>query len=138
MMKFNNSRAGRVFKVVALGGMLLGATAAHADIKLTPVERTGSASGPAEELQPMADAAPVKAAKPAKPAKAKKVAAAKPCKKKKGGGGVLGFIKKTGLAGMLVDQAVGGGMGGYAANQVTSVAVDEAAKAEESGGSTKC
>ncbi len=54
---------------------------------------------------------------------------AKPCKKKKRGG-LLGAIKNTGLASVLTNSAVGGGLGGYAAGQVASVAVDEGAKAE--------
>lgn len=110
-------------KALAVIAALSAASVASAQVTLTPIERTGTASGPLVE-----DEAP--AAKP------KKVAKAKPCKKKGGGlGGLLSAVKKTGLAGTLTNQAVGGGMGGYAAGRVADVAVDEGAKAEQQGAS---
>jgi len=100
-------------KVALLGATLTAAGVAQAQIKLTPVEREGAASGPYVE----------------KAKKTKTAKAAKPCKKK--GGGLFGAIKKTGLAGMLANHAVGGGVGGLVAGEGAKVAVDEAAQAEE-------
>lgn len=93
------------------------ASAAQAQVTLTPLQRTGAASGPFTEQ-----------------ATAKR---AKPCKKKRGG--LLGAIKKTGLAGVLSNHAAGGGLGGYTASQVANVAVEEGAKAEqEAAASSGC
>ena len=86
------------------------AKAAPTPVAPTAVERTDTAPSPDKQA---AAAIPVDA---------------KPCKKKRGG--LLGAIKKTGLAGVLTNSAVGGGLGGYAAGQVASVAVDEGAEAE--------
>lgn len=108
-MMFKRRLSGAL-KVAVLGGLLATSGVAQAQIKLTPIERTGKASGPYEE-------------------KIKKAKKAKPCKKK--GGGLFGAIKKTGLAGMLANHAVGGGMGGVVAGETTRVAVDEVAEAEE-------
>ncbi|QPQ54926.1 hypothetical protein IC614_11530 [Allosphingosinicella flava] len=111
-MTISTFRAARAVKIGLLGLAVMSAGVAQAQIKLTPIERTGKASGPYEE-----NAKPVKTAK------------AKPCKKK--GGGLFGAIKKTGLAGVLANHAAGGGLGGVVAGETTRVAVDEAATAEE-------
>lgn len=126
MTMISKSRAMSALKIAFLSAAVMSAGVAPAQIKLTPIERTGAATGPA--VEPPQAAAP--AAAPAE-APVKKVAA-KPCKKKKGGlGGLIGAVKKTGLAGTLTNQALGGGMGGYAAGRVADVAVDEGAKAEQ-------
>lgn len=97
------------FGAFILSAALL-ASAAHAQVALTPLQRTGGASGPYTE-------------------QAAAAAKVKPCKKNRGG--LLGAIKRTGLAGVLTNEAAGGGLGGYAASQVANVAVEEGARAEQ-------
>ena len=91
--------------------VISGADLAHAQVVLTPTEQAEPAPDP--DTQEKAGARGV---------------VAKPCKKRRDG--LLGAIKRTGLAGVLTDSAIGGGLGGYAAGHAASVALDEAARAE--------
>lgn len=115
---------------MAKGALICAALAvssiASAQVTLTPISRTGAASGPAStEAEPKA--------------KPKKVAKAKPCKKK-GSGGFMKFIKDTGIASAVASSVGGGGMEGYVAGNVASTAVDAAASAEQKAASqpAKC
>lgn len=103
-------------KLLFLGIALAASSAAQAQIKLTPVERTGAASGPATD------------------ASAKKTAAAAPCKPKKKGfglGGILKAAKDSGLGSMVAGK-VGGGFEGAMAATAAHSAVDAVAAAEKS------
>ena len=118
------ARVASAAKLAILGLALTAGAAAHAQqITLTAIERTGSASGPAPDVEKP------KAEKP-KAEKPKKVAEKKPCKKK-GGGGLFGALKKTGLAHTLGNMAAGGGTEGYIAGSVARTAVDAGADAEK-------
>ncbi|WP_106640750.1 hypothetical protein [Allosphingosinicella vermicomposti] len=121
-----NQRLSGALKVAILSGALITAGMANAQ-DIPPAEETvAETSSPdiAAEQQPEPEQKPKKVAKVKKP---------KPCKKK--GGGLLGFMKKTGIAGTLVNSAVGGGMAGYASGQVASAALTEGAEAEKKAAS---
>ena len=116
-------RVSGALKAVILSTALVAGGVAHAQITLTPVEQSGEVTeASASKVKP------------------KKTAKAKPCKKGGGLGGLLSLAKKTGLTGTLVNNAVGGGMSGYAAGQVANVAVEEGAAAEQKAASepAKC
>lgn len=126
-----NQRLSGALKVAILSGALITAGMASAQ-DIPPSEEPAAETS--ADIAPQAEAEPQPEQKPKKVAKAKKP---KPCKKK--GGGLLGFVKKTGIAGTLVNSAVGGGMAGYASSHVANAALSEGADAEKKAASeSKC